>query len=92
MSELEAELDSLAAGVGFSGVVRVDDADRVVVARAYGWAHRGYAIPNTVETRLAIASGTTGVTALTAVSLIEEGRLELSTPARSVLGSDLAAT
>ena len=42
-----------------------------------------------VDTRFAIASGTKGLTALAVVSLIEEGRLELSTTARSVLGSDL---
>ena len=89
MSELESELDALAAETAFSGVIRVDLADRVVVAKAYGLAHRGYGIPNTVDTRFAIASGTKGLTALTVVSLIEEGRLELATPARSVLGDDL---
>ena len=89
MSELESELDALAAETNFSGVVRVDLADRVVVAKAYGLAHRGCGIPNTVDTRFAIASGTKGLTALTVVSLIEEGRLELATPARSVLEHDL---
>jgi hypothetical protein len=44
VSELESELDALAAKTGFSGVVRVDLADRVVVAKAYGLAHRGYGI------------------------------------------------
>jgi CubicO group peptidase (beta-lactamase class C family) len=87
--ELESELDALAAETGFSGVVRVDLADRVVAAKAYGLAHRPYGIPNTVDTRFAIASGTKGLTALTVVSLIEDGRLELATPARSVLGDDL---
>ncbi len=89
MSGLESELDELAAETGFSGVVRVDLAGRVVAAKAYGLAHRGYGIPNTVDTRFAIASGTKGLTALTVVSLIEEGRLELATPARSVLEHDL---
>src|SRR4051794_5112083 len=89
VSELESELDALAAETGFSGVVRVDLADRVVVAKAYGLAHRGCGIPTTVDTRFAIASGTKGLTALTVVSLIEEGRLELATPARSVLEHDL---
>jgi CubicO group peptidase (beta-lactamase class C family) len=89
VSELESELDALAAETGFSGVVRVDLADGVVAAKAYGLAHRAYGIPNTVDTRFAIASGTKGLTALTVVSLIEEGRLELATPARSVLGDAL---
>ncbi len=89
MSELETELDSLADETAFSGVVRVDDADRIEVAKAYGLAHRGYEIPNTVDTRFAIASGVKGMTALVVVSLIEDGSLELATTARSVLGTDL---
>jgi CubicO group peptidase (beta-lactamase class C family) len=89
MLDLQRELDSIAAQTGFSGVVRVDRADRVEVAKAYGLAHRGYEIPNAVDTRFAIASGTKGLTALTVVSLVEDGLLELSTTARSLLGDDL---
>jgi CubicO group peptidase (beta-lactamase class C family) len=57
--------------------------------KAYGFAHRGFEILNQVNTRLAIASGTKGLTALCVVSLIESGLLELSTSARLVLGRDL---
>ena len=89
MSDLGGELDALASGTGFSGVVRIDQSDRIELARAYGLAHRGFEIPNDVETRFALASGAKGFTAIAAVSLIEEGVLELSTPARSVLGRDL---
>jgi CubicO group peptidase (beta-lactamase class C family) len=70
-------------------VVRVDRGDEVVLERAYGLAHRGYEIPNETGTRFAIASGVKGMTALAVVSLVEEGTLELSTTARSVLGDDL---
>jgi CubicO group peptidase (beta-lactamase class C family) len=59
------------------------------LAKAYGLAHRGNAIPNSVDTRFGLASGTKGLTALTVMSLIEEGRLGLDTTARSVLGEDL---
>ena len=83
------ELDALAAKTSFSGVVRVDRADGIELAKAYGLADRGWEIPNEVDTRFAIASGTKGLTALAVVSLIEEGVLELSTTARSVLGQDL---
>jgi CubicO group peptidase (beta-lactamase class C family) len=89
MSTLEAELDAIAAEIEFSGVVRVDRADDVVLAKAYGLAHRGYEIPNELDTRFALASGAKGLTALAVVSLIEDGRLELATTARSVLGRDL---
>jgi CubicO group peptidase (beta-lactamase class C family) len=56
---------------------------------AYGLAHRAHRIPNTVETRFAIASGAKGLTALVVVSLIEQGVLDLSSTARSVLRNDL---
>jgi CubicO group peptidase (beta-lactamase class C family) len=82
-------VDSIAAETGFSGAVRVDRDDEVELAKAYGLAHRGYQVPNTVDTQFAIASGAKGLTAVTVVSLIEEGLLELSTTARSVLGQDL---
>ena len=89
MSRLENELDAIASETAFSGVVRVDSAVGIEVAKAYGPAHRAYEIPNEVDTQFAIASGTKGLTALAVVSLIEDGRLELSTTARSVLGQDL---
>jgi CubicO group peptidase (beta-lactamase class C family) len=86
---LQRELDSLAAETSFAGVVRVDRGGDVVVERAYGLAHRGAGIPNTVDTRFGIASGTKGLTALTVVSLIEDGTLDLASRARSFLGDDL---
>ena len=82
-------MDSLAGAEGFSGVVRVDRGDDIELASAYGLAHRGYEIANTVDTQFALASGTKGLTALAVVSLIEEGSLAFSTTARSVLGQDL---
>lgn len=90
MPKLESELDRLAAETNFSGVVRVDRDGQVELGKAYGFAHRGYEIPNQLETRLAIASGAKGFTALTVVSLIEDGAIDLATTARSVLGADLA--
>jgi CubicO group peptidase (beta-lactamase class C family) len=89
MRALERKLDVLASETGFSGVVRVDHGERVEVAKAYGLAHRGYEIPNELDTRFGIASGTKGLTALAVVSLVEDGTLELSTTARSLLGEDL---
>ena len=56
---------------------------------AYGFADRRWKIPNTPDTRFATASGVKGMTALAVMSLVEDGTLELTTTARSVLGSDL---
>jgi CubicO group peptidase (beta-lactamase class C family) len=89
MHVLGDSVDSIAAETGFSGVVRVDRGDELELANAYGLAHRGYEIPNTVETQFAIASGAKGLTAVTIASLIEAGSFDLSTTARSVLGPDL---
>src|SRR5437867_1817678 len=89
MQPLGRAVDAVADASGFSGVVRVDRGGEVALATAYGLAHRAYEIPNTVDTRFAIASGTKGLTAVAVVSLIEEGSLCVSTTARSVLGQDL---
>jgi CubicO group peptidase (beta-lactamase class C family) len=89
MSGLGASVDRIAAETRFSGVVRVDRGGDVQLAKAYGLAHRGHGVPNAIDTQFGIASGTKGLTALTVVSLIEEGRLEMTTTARSVLGEDL---
>ena len=89
MTDLGDAIDAVARETGFSGVVRADEGDRVLLEKAYGMAHRGWAIPNTVDTRFGIASGTKTLTALVVLSLVEQGLLELSTTARSVLGEDL---
>ena len=87
--DLGSAIDDVAAETGFSGVVRIDRDGHPLLTKAFGLAHRGYSIGNTVDTRFGIASGTKGLTALVVMSLVEEGRLELTTTARSVLGSDL---
>ena len=89
MLPLPEVVDSIAHEKGFAGVVRVDLGGEIEFVKAYGLADRAHNIPNTVDTRFAIASGTKGLTALTVVSLIENGTLRLSTTARSVLGEDL---
>jgi CubicO group peptidase (beta-lactamase class C family) len=61
----------------------------VEFAGAYGAANRAAGVPNSIETRFGIASGTKGLTALAVLGLVGDGELELSTPVRSVLGDDL---
>ncbi len=89
MGDLEASVDALAEDGAFAGVVRVDRRGRTELAKAYGDAHRALGVPNTLYTQFGIASGTKALTALTIVSLIEDGVLELATTARSVLGEHL---
>jgi CubicO group peptidase (beta-lactamase class C family) len=90
MSIIEKAIDRIAAETRFSGVVRADRGEEVQLAKAYGFAHRGHDVANTTDTRFCIASGTKGLTALTVMTLIEEGVLKLTTTARSVLGKDLS--
>lgn len=89
MSELRDRLDAAAAESGFAGVVRFDREGEVLVDAAYGLADRAHRIAMTTDTRLGMASGSKTFTALVVMRLVEQGLLELSTPAREVLGADL---
>ncbi|ONI75727.1 serine hydrolase [Kribbella sp. ALI-6-A] len=85
----QGDIDEIADRTGFSGVVWIDRAGQIEFAKAYGQANRTYGVPNTLDTRFGIASGSKGFTALAVLSLVQEGVLELSTTARSLLGNDL---
>ncbi|TCC44246.1 class A beta-lactamase-related serine hydrolase [Kribbella capetownensis] len=85
----QGEIDKVAEETGFSGVVWIDRAGEVEFAKAYGLANRAYRVPNSLDTRFGIASGSKGFTALAVLSLVQDGVLELSTTARSLLGKDL---
>jgi CubicO group peptidase (beta-lactamase class C family) len=88
VTDWAGELEPLLAD-GFSGVVSVSRGSEVLFERAYGQAERAHGIACTPQTRFAIASGTKGFTALVVMSLVAEGAVALTTPARSVLGADL---
>jgi CubicO group peptidase (beta-lactamase class C family) len=89
MGSLPNDLRTPALAHGFSGVVRVDRADLPEIVEAFGLADRAYGIDNTADTQFGTASATKGLTALTAMALVEQGRLDLATTARSLLGDDL---
>jgi CubicO group peptidase (beta-lactamase class C family) len=86
---LQHAVDATAERTGFSGVVRVDRSGEIALCAAYGFADRAHRVPNTVQTQFAVASGSKTFTALAVMSLVEREVLELSTPARSLLGEDL---
>lgn len=89
MASLESAVGDKAAQTSFSGAVRVEVGGAVEFEEAYGWADRGHRVPNTVDTWFGTASVAKGLTALTVMSLIEDGAIRLDTTARSVLGDDL---
>ena len=82
-------VEQAVAETGFSGVIRIDQGDEVVMEQAYGLADRASSLPCRTSTRFAMASGSKTMTALVTMSLVEEGLLGLTTTARSVLGDDL---
>ncbi len=88
--ELRNEAEGVAGETDFSGSVRVDVDGVTVVSLVRGEADRRCAAPITPTTRIGIASGTKGFTALTVMALVERGALALDTTARSLLGADLA--
>ncbi len=89
MRSLEQQIDTTAQDTGFSGVVRVDWHGTTEVALAYGYADRAFEVANTLDTQLGTASATKTLTALAVMALVEQGALDLSTTARSLLGDDL---
>jgi CubicO group peptidase (beta-lactamase class C family) len=54
---LAARVNALITETRFSGVIRVDRAGETVLEHSAGWAHRAHQVAMTVDTRLAIASG-----------------------------------
>jgi len=89
MDRLPEEVARVVEEHGFSGVVRVDRPGHPGLSRAWGLAERGFGIPNTLNTQFGLASATKGLTALTVMTLVSEGRLTLDTSARSLLRDDL---
>ena len=61
----------------FSGAGLVKRGDEVLFSGAYGYAHRGWRVPNTVSTRFDTASITKLFTAVAVLQLAERGLLSL---------------
>jgi CubicO group peptidase (beta-lactamase class C family) len=81
-------LSILRRGVDFSGVGLVKQGGTAIVHEAVGLAHRGFGVPNTVETRFDIASVTKIFTAAAVMQLVDQGRLALDTRVMPLLGID----
>ncbi|SIT76511.1 serine hydrolase [Microbacterium sp. RU33B] len=88
-TELGAALDERARADGMSGLVSVDVDGEPVFVRAYGLADRAHGIPNTTQTRFALASASKGFTAAAVMSLVDDGTVALDTPVRTFLRDDL---
>ena len=85
MESVREWLDERAAEHKFSGVVLVWRDGAPMFEHAAGLAHRGHGVPNTVDTRFAIASIGKILTATTALRLVDQGVLDLHRPLVEVL-------
>ena len=78
----------------FSGTVMVETGGGVVFEGAYGHAHCGFGVANRLETRFNLASVTKMFTAVAALQLVEQGRLNVEDtlanhlPDLKLVGSD----
>ena len=82
-------LDDAIAAASFTGVATVDVGDQRLLERCEGYLHRAHRVPMTADARIAIASGNKTFTALAVMRLVEDGRLRLDQPVRTLLGEDL---
>lgn len=72
----------------FCGVVLVTQGDATLVEEAAGLANRTWAVPNTPDTLFATASVTKTFTAVVVLQLVDEGRISLDQPIRSIVPLD----
>jgi len=86
--QLTTTLDTAIDEHTFCGVIDIRHKDTVLYARAAGYADRSNRVPNTLETRFGIASGTKFLTALAIGKLIEAEQLSFSTPLKDCLALD----
>jgi len=78
-------LDKYLESHPFSGVISVRQAGTVLYEKAMGYADRSNGIPNTLDTRFGIASGTKFLTALAIGKLIAAQKLDFSTKLQDCL-------
>jgi CubicO group peptidase (beta-lactamase class C family) len=81
IADISADEITRVVGDGFSGVVSVAPLEGgPALELAFGLADRSHRVPNTIETRFAMASGCKIFTAMVVGLLIQEGRIGLDTP------------
>ena len=73
-------ISGLAKTGHFSGTVTVSHNGKIIYEKAFGLANADFKIPNTVNTRIGIASITKPMTAVVLLRLVEEGKVRLGDP------------
>ena len=81
---LHARIARVAKETQFSGAVRASVPGEETVTAAFGLADRTHDVPNRIDTRFGIASGTKLLTALGIAALVEDGELDFASRLRDV--------
>jgi CubicO group peptidase (beta-lactamase class C family) len=79
LAVLQAAIAAQHEQMPFSGVITLHGPGGPLLAESRGFANRAEAIPNSLNTRFAIASGAKTFTAVAACQLVEQGRLRFDT-------------
>jgi CubicO group peptidase (beta-lactamase class C family) len=85
VATIERNVERLARGGAFAGVVYVTRGDSVILARGYGMADLEDSVPNAPHTRFALASMGKMFTATAVLQLVDEGKLRLEDTLERVL-------
>lgn len=78
-------LEEEAAADRFSGVVAIERGGATILSAAFGYAHLGLAVPNSIDTRFNTASITKMFTTVAVLQLVEAGRLALDATVAELL-------
>lgn len=69
----------------FSGVVHIREDSKTLFGAAYGYANRSDELPNTLDTRFAIASGNKLLTGVAICQLVEQGKLSFESRLQDII-------
>ncbi|XID91901.1 serine hydrolase domain-containing protein [Paenibacillaceae bacterium WGS1546] len=76
-NNLESLFDKYDKEHHFAGAALIRGSENIIFERAYGFAHRGFKVPNTIRTRFDTASITKLFTAVAILQLVDQGKLRL---------------
>jgi CubicO group peptidase (beta-lactamase class C family) len=88
--DIEKIIDKINKVKPFSGVVLVQQNDKIIFQRAYEFANRSEEIANTMDTRFGIASGCKIFTAIAICQLVEKGLLSFNSLLRECLSTSFS--
>lgn len=78
-------LDKLAKQDAFSGAVLIAKGRKILLEKAYNYAHLGFKVPNTTKTKFGMASMGKMFTSVAIMQLIEKGKLSLQDKVGKIL-------